>query len=119
MYVVVFQNKGKFAIPFPGLSQGHFKTFSHGTVDQKVGGGVDDEEPVVETDQTQVPVGGVEGVRTPEHLLHHEKLCTVEDHPGDVTEEEDDDNADQHCCQVHLATSTLFCFHVCKPKMTL
>ena len=53
---------------------------------------------MVETDQTQVPVGGVEGDRAPEHLLHHEKLCTVEDNPGDVTEEEDDDNADQHCC---------------------
>ena len=50
---------------------------------------------MVEARQTQVPVGGGEGGRAPEHLLHHEELGTVEDDPGDVTEEEDHDNADE------------------------
>ena len=49
---------------------------------------------MVEARQAQVPVGGGEGGRAPEHLLHHEELGTVEDDPGDVTEEEDHDNAD-------------------------
>ena len=71
---------------------------------------------MVEARQTQVPVGGGEGGRAPEHLLHHEELCTVEDDPGDVAEEEDHDNADEDGGQVNLTTPTLVRFHVGEPK---
>ena len=71
---------------------------------------------MVEARQAQVPVGGGEGGRAPEHLLHHEELGTVEDDPGDVTEEEDHDNADEDGGQVSLTTSTLVCFHVGEPE---
>ena len=67
---------------------------------------------MVEAGQAQVPVGGGKGGRAPEHLLHHEELGTVEDDPGDVTEEEDHDNADEYCGQVHLAAPIFVCFHV-------
>ena len=70
---------------------------------------------MVEADQAHVPVGGAEGVWTPEHLLHHEELCTVEDDPGDVTEEEDHDNADEDGGQVCFTVSTLVSLHVSEP----
>ena len=67
---------------------------------------------MVEADQAQVPVGRGEGGRASEHLLHHEELCAVEDDPGDVTKEEDDDNADEDTSQVCIATSALVGLHV-------
>ena len=71
---------------------------------------------MVEARQAQVPVGGGEGGRAPEHLLHHEELGTVEDDPGDVAEEEDHDNADEDGGQVNFTTSIFVCFHVGEPK---
>ena len=67
---------------------------------------------MVEARQAQVPVGGGEGGRAPEHLLHHEELGTVEDDPGDVAEEKHHDNADKVGGQVRLAISTLVGLHV-------
>ena len=99
--------EGMFVIPFPSLSQSQFEVFPHGAVNKEVRGGVDNEEPVVEAGQAWVIVGGGEGGRAPEHLIHHEELCTVEDDPGDVTEEEDHDNADKDSGQVHLTISAL------------
>ena len=62
---------------------------------------------MVEAGQAQVPVGGGEGGWATEHIIHHKKLGTVEDDPGDVAEEEDNDNADEDSGQVYLTTSML------------
>ena len=62
---------------------------------------------MVEAGQAQVPVGGGEGGWATEHIIHHKKLCTVEDDPGDVAEEENNNNADEDSCQVYLTTSML------------
>ena len=57
---------------------------------------------MVDTGQTEVPVGGNECVRTGEDGVQHEQLCTVEDDPGDVADDEHDHNTDQHSCQVQF-----------------
>ena len=72
---------------------------------------------MVEAGQAQVPVGGGEGGGATEHIIHHKKLGTVEDDPGDVAEEEDNDNADEDSGQIHFATSTLVGLHVGESKM--
>ena len=74
---------------------------------------------MVEAGQAQVPVGGGEGGRAPEHLLDHEELGTVKDDSGDVTEEEDHDDADEDSGQVHLIISILVCFHVAESDMII
>ena len=43
--------RGLSVIPFPSLSQSQFKVFPHGSVNDEVRGGVDNEEPVVEAGQ--------------------------------------------------------------------
>jgi hypothetical protein len=35
----------------------------------------------------------------------HEELCTVDDKPGKVTKEKNDDNADKNSRKVHLVVS--------------
>ena len=59
---------------------------------------------MVETSETEVPVRGSVGIRTIQDLIKHDELCTVEDHPGNVTDDEDSHNADQHGGQVQLST---------------
>ena len=98
------------------MDQGQLEGVPHGAVDEEVGGGVDNEEPVVEAGQAQVPGGGGEGVGAPEHLLHHEELGTVEDDPGDVAEQEHHHNADEDRGQVHLTAPTLVCLHMGESK---
>ena len=98
------------------MDQGLLESVPHGAVDKEVGGGVDDEEPVVEAGQAEVPVGGREGVRAPNHLLHHKEFSTVEDDPGYVAEQEDHHNADEDCGQVHLTASIFVCLHMGESK---
>ena len=103
-------------LPLAGLHQGLLELVPHGAVDQEVRRGIDDKQPVVETCQTEVPVGWGVGGGAPKHLLHHEELGTVEDDPGDVTEEEDHDNTDEDSGKVHFTVSSLVCLHVRKSK---
>ena len=59
---------------------------------------------MVETGQTEVPVGRREGVGTTEDLFEHEELCTVEDNSGNVADDEDHNNTDEDRGQVELPT---------------
>ena len=61
---------------------------------------------MVDTGQAVVPAGRSEGVRTGEDGVQHEQLCTVEDDPGDVADDEHDHNADQHSRQVQFAADS-------------
>ena len=61
---------------------------------------------MVNTGQTEVPVGRSEGVRTGEDCVQHEELGTVEDDPGDVADDEHDHDADQHSGEVQFATDS-------------
>ena len=61
---------------------------------------------MVNTGQAEVPVGRSEGVWTGQNCVQHEELCTVEDNPGDVADDEHDHDADQHSRQVQFATDS-------------
>ena len=92
--------------PWHHLFEGFFEIISNRGVDDEVDGSVDDEERVVDTGQAEVPVGGNECVRTGEDGVQHEQLCTVEDDPGDVADDEHDHNADEDSGQVQLPTDS-------------
>ena len=61
---------------------------------------------MIDTGQTEVPVGRSEGIGTGEDGVQHHQLCTVEDDPGDVADDEHDDDDDQHSGQVQFATDS-------------
>ena len=61
---------------------------------------------MIDAGQTEVPVGRSEGVWTGEECVQHEQLCTVEDDPGDVADDEHDHNADEDSGQVQLPTDS-------------
>jgi hypothetical protein len=48
---MTFKRHNRWQLPFPSRSQGQFEVFPHRAVNEKVRGGVDDEEPVVEAGQ--------------------------------------------------------------------
>ena len=101
--------------PFSSLYEGLLEGVAHEAVDEKVGRGVDNEEPVVKTGQTKVPDRGTECFRTAEHFLHHEELNTVEDDTGSVAEEKDDHDANEDGGEIHLVTLVLVGLHVSVP----
>ena len=42
---------------------------------------------------------------SPDDAVGHEKLCTVNDEPWEVTEKENDDNADENASKIDLMIS--------------
>lgn len=71
-----------------------FEVFTDRCVDDEVNGCIDDQEGVIDTRQTQVPVWRHEVIGALNDLVHQEELCAVEDDPGDVADEEHRDDAD-------------------------
>ena len=71
-----------------------FEVFTDRCVDDEVNGCIYDQEGVIDTRQTQVPVWRHEVIRALNDLVHKEELCAVEDDPGDVADEEHRDDAD-------------------------
>ena len=88
------------------MFEGLFEIISNRGVDDEVDGSIDDEKSVVDTGQAEVPVGRNEGVWAGEDGVQHEQLCTVEDDPGDVADDEHDHNADEDSGQVQLPTDS-------------
>ena len=98
------------------MKKGLFEGFTHKAVDEKIWRWVDDEKPVVETGQTEVPHWGAESFWTAKHLFHHEELNTVEDDTRSVAEEKDDNNADENGGKIHLIVLVLIGLHVSVPE---
>ena len=111
------------------FDKGLFEGVAPYVVDDKVGGGVDDETEVVHAGQAKLPGGWPEvllllaltkeinvrktgeknyfenmsaSVNSLGILLNFKKLIKVENHSRDVAEEEDADNTYQYRCKVHL-----------------
>jgi hypothetical protein len=55
--------------------------------------------------QAEEPCRGGE-VLTVDDAVGHQELCTVDDEPGQVTDEKHNDNADQDASKVHLVVGT-------------
>ena len=72
------------------MFEGLFEIISNRGVDEEVDGSINDKKSVVDTGQTEVPVGRNEGVWAGEDGVQHEQLGTVEDDPGDVADDEHD-----------------------------
>ena len=55
--------------------------------------------------QAEEPCRGSK-VLTTDDAVGHQELCTVDDEPGEVTEEKHDDNADKDAGKIHLIVGT-------------
>ena len=77
------------SLPFDLCIQDGLELVAHEAVDEKVRGGIEDEQPLHEAGEAQEPGRGEE-VGKADDALGHEDLCTVDDEPGDVTEEKHD-----------------------------
>ena len=93
------------SLPFDLCPQDGLELVAHEAVDEEVRGGIEDEEPVHEAGEAEEPGWGEE-VGTADDALGHEELCTVDDEPGDVTEEKHNDNADKDAGKIHLIVGT-------------
>ena len=98
-----------YKIPFDLCSQDGLELVAHEAVDEEVRGGIEDEEPVHEAGEAEEPGWGEE-VGTADDALGHEELCTVDDEPGDVTEEKHNDYTDKDAGKNHLVLSTELIF---------